>query len=106
MPKYDDILIEELKPGETEDWTKIGYIEQHFGIPYEVEQDQIMKRKLGIKVKNSENIDYDKTRPPESVIYFYNLLLVLCGKDADRFWNKKTGFKNNSETINKTFLQV
>ena len=27
-----------MKPGEPEDWTKIGYIEQHFGIPYEIEQ--------------------------------------------------------------------
>ena len=106
MPKYDDILIEELKPDEPEDWTKIGYIEQHYGIPYEVEQDQIMDTKLDIKVNKSENIGYDKTRPPESVIYFFNLLLVLCGKDADRFWNKKTGFKNNLETIKKNFSEL
>ena len=65
-----------------------------------------MKMKLCIKVKKSENIDYDNKRPPESVIYFYNLLLVLCGKDADYFWNKMTGFKNNSETIRRNFLQV
>ena len=103
MPKYDDIHIEELKPDEPEDWSKIGYIEQHFGIPYEFEQLQIMNKKLNIKLKKSENIDYDKTRPPESVIYFFNLLLVLCGKEADRFWNKKTGFTNNLKTIKSNF---
>ena len=37
------------------------------------------------------------------MIYFYNFLLVLCGKDADHNWDHKTGFKNNSLTLKRYF---
>ena len=28
---------------------------------------------------------------------------MLCGKDADRNWDNKTGYKSNSATINQNF---
>ena len=37
------------------------------------------------------------------MIYLYNLLLELCGKDADYIWDYKTGFIDNSAIINERF---
>ena len=44
--EFEDIRIEELKSDEPEDWSKIGYIEEHKGKPYVLEQLNNLEVKL------------------------------------------------------------
>ena len=44
--EFDSLHIEEMKSDEPEDWSNIGYIEEHKGKPYDLEQLYNIKAKL------------------------------------------------------------
>ena len=43
--EIDKIVIEEMKSVEPEDWSKTGYIEEHKGKPYDLEQFYNMRER-------------------------------------------------------------